>query len=257
MDTEWSIHDIARLTGVTTRTLRHYGDLHLVQPSRVGANGYRYYDRSGLVRLQRVLLLRDLGLSLARIAQILDDQVDPVDALRAHVDVLLHERERLAARIDAVRHTIDALLTGGTPMPQDMFDGFDHSAYREEVEERWGLDARARADSWWAGMDRTRRHTWSTDTNQLVQDWIDAAHDPDCTTDSARAQALAARHIAWLRSIPGTPAHEDDTALVAYVGALARMYVEDPRFAATYGGPMGATFVRDTLLRVLEDRPEG
>ncbi|MGI5055026.1 MerR family transcriptional regulator, partial [Streptomyces sp. JAC18] len=53
---EWSIQEIARRAGTTGRTLRHYGDVGLLEPSRKGANGYRYYDQEALVRLQRILL---------------------------------------------------------------------------------------------------------------------------------------------------------------------------------------------------------
>ena len=58
---DWSIQDIARIAGTTSRTLRHYDELGLLVPSRIGTNGYRHYDRDSLVRLQRILLLRDLG----------------------------------------------------------------------------------------------------------------------------------------------------------------------------------------------------
>ena len=61
---EWSIQDLARAAGTTSRTLRHYGEVGLLRPSRIGGNGYRYYDQDSLVRLQRILLLRDLGLGL-------------------------------------------------------------------------------------------------------------------------------------------------------------------------------------------------
>ena len=60
--TEWSIHEVAQRSGVTTRTLRHYDDIGILAPTRTGANGYRYYGAEALVRLQRILLLRDLGL---------------------------------------------------------------------------------------------------------------------------------------------------------------------------------------------------
>ncbi len=53
---DWSIQDIARLAGTTSRTLRHYDAIGLLAPSRVAANGYRYYDAPALVRLQRILL---------------------------------------------------------------------------------------------------------------------------------------------------------------------------------------------------------
>ncbi len=50
---DWSIQDIARLAGTTSRTLRHYGDVGLLEPTRIGSNGYRYYDEQALARLQR------------------------------------------------------------------------------------------------------------------------------------------------------------------------------------------------------------
>lgn len=78
---EWSIQHAARLAGTTSRALRHYDELGVVPPSRVGRNGYRYYDERALVRLQRVLLLRGLGLGLAQIAGVLADEDDEVSAL--------------------------------------------------------------------------------------------------------------------------------------------------------------------------------
>ena len=73
---EWSIQQIAKIAGTTSRTLRHYGELGLVSPRRIGDNGYRYYDRASLVRLQRVLLLRQLGLGLPQIAEVLERETD-------------------------------------------------------------------------------------------------------------------------------------------------------------------------------------
>lgn len=69
---DWSIQDIARLSGTTSRTLRHYDDIGPPKPSRVGTNGYRYYDEHALTRLQRILLLRELGLGLPAIAEVLE-----------------------------------------------------------------------------------------------------------------------------------------------------------------------------------------
>jgi DNA-binding transcriptional MerR regulator len=48
---EYGIAEVARLAGTTSRTLRHYGDVGLLEPSRIGANGYRYYDTAALTRL--------------------------------------------------------------------------------------------------------------------------------------------------------------------------------------------------------------
>jgi DNA-binding transcriptional MerR regulator len=68
---DWSIQQTARIAGTTSRTLRHYDDIGLLKPSRIAQNGYRHYDQEALVQLQRILLLRELGLGLPVIAEVL------------------------------------------------------------------------------------------------------------------------------------------------------------------------------------------
>lgn len=248
---EWSIQQIARLAGTTSRALRHYDELGLVPPSRIGSNGYRYYDEHALVRLQRVLLLRELGLGLPQIADVLTQEYDEASALTTHLSLLRQEQDRLARQIAAVEHTINALRGGEELMAETMFDGFDHTQYKDEVEQRWGKDAYARSDAWYRGMSDVERRNWLARAEQLGLDWIAAAKAADITPDSAEAQDLAHRHIDWLRGIPGTPAAEPGGDIVAHVRALADGYVADERFAANYGG-VEASFVRDTLLAYIE-----
>ncbi len=62
----WSIAEVARMSKVTSRTLRHYDDVGLLRPAYVGSNGYRYYEQEQLLRLQQILLLRELGLGGTR-----------------------------------------------------------------------------------------------------------------------------------------------------------------------------------------------
>lgn len=77
----WSIAEVARMSRVTSRTLRHYDDIGLLRPAYVGSNGYRYYAREQLLRLQEILLMRELGLGLDVIGQVLDGQQHRVAAL--------------------------------------------------------------------------------------------------------------------------------------------------------------------------------
>ncbi|KAB1660315.1 MerR family transcriptional regulator [Pseudoclavibacter chungangensis] len=253
---EWSIQHAARLAGTTSRALRHYDELGVVPPSRVGRNGYRYYDERALVRLQRVLLLRGLGLGLAQIAGVLADEDDEVSALTTHLSLLREEQDRLARQIAAVEHTITALTGEEELMAETMFDGFEHTEYRDEVEQRWGSDAYARSDQWWRGLSDRQRGDWKARAHQLGRDWIAVADSAELTPDSPEAQELARRHVDWLRSVPGTPAADPDGDLAGYVRGLAEMYVCDARFAANYGGAEGAVFVRDALLAHI-DRIEG
>jgi DNA-binding transcriptional MerR regulator len=243
---DWSIQDIARIAGTTSRTLRHYDELGLLTPSRIAANGYRHYDRDSLVRLQRILLLRDLGLGLPAIARVLDDRRDAAPALRDHLTWLRDERDRLARQIASVEATIHAVEEGGELVAEEMFDGFDHTQYKEEVEERWGKEAYAASDRWWRGMTAEERAGWQQRQKQLAADWV-AAAERGVDPASEEAQALAERHRQWLADIPGTPGYGHGGPPAAYLTGLGDMYVADPRFAANYGGAEGATFVRDTL----------
>lgn len=251
MDTQdWSIQEIARHAGTTSRTLRHYDDIGLLPPSRIARNGYRHYDQSALVRLQRILLLRDLGLGLPQIASALDASTDTgavgeASALESHLAYLREEQNRLARQIASVETTINTLKEGGSLMAENMFDGFDHTQYKEEVEERWGKKAYADSDRWWRGLTETERAEWQQRVSDLGRDWI-AAAESGADPASDEAQALAQRHVEWLTSMPGTP-----RASKGYVNGLGEMYVADPRFGANYatadGGTRGAEFVRDAL----------
>jgi DNA-binding transcriptional MerR regulator len=242
---DWSIQEVARLAGTTSRTLRHYGSIGLLEPSRVGHNGYRYYDEESLVRLQRILLLRDLGLSLPAVAEVLGNHRDQAEALRAHLAWLRQEQDRLARQARAVESTIQHLEGDGQLMAEEMFDGFDHTQFKDEVEARWGAKAYADSDAWWRGLGPQGQRDWKERLSRLMEDWRAAAVS-GASPESDTAQTLAARHADWLRSIPGTPGYPEGPAK-EYVLGLADLYVDDERFAANYGGTEGATFVRDAL----------
>jgi len=241
----WSIVEVARMSGVSSRALRHYDEIGLLPPAHIGANGYRYYEQAELLRLQQILLLRELGVGLAEIAKILDNQRDPVQALRAHHQRLLAERDRLAALAETVARTIDQLHAegdGAMPRinrPENLFEGFDPSAYEDEARQRWPEE-----------YERSRRFTDSLtpqDTERLQREMtaamirmaeLMAAGEP---VDSAAVQAEidAAYHGVCRFWTPDAAAFK----------GLGRMYVEDERFKANYDRIADglAEFYRDAM----------
>lgn len=253
----WSIVEVARMSGVSSRALRHYDEIGLLPPARVGANGYRYYEQAELLRLQQILLLRELGLGLAEIRGILDSQLDQVQALREHRERLLREQDRLGVLARTVARTIDQLQAidrlqainqpqaeGSAAMteinrPENLFEGFDPSAYDDEVRERWPQ-----------GWEQSARFT--------------ATLTPQDIERMQREMTAAMIRMAELMAA-GTPV--DDAAVqaeieLAYQGVcrfwtpdadaftnLGRMYVEDERFKATYDRIAGglAEYYRDAM----------
>jgi len=102
----WSIAEVARESGVTARTLRHYDAIGLLVPAWTADNGRRYYEQEQLMRLQQILLLRNLGLGLETVAEVLAQQSDTstVAVLVRHRDWLVQEQDRLGRLVRTRRH---------------------------------------------------------------------------------------------------------------------------------------------------------
>ncbi|MFE6130530.1 MerR family transcriptional regulator [Streptomyces sp. NPDC056437] len=137
----WPIAEVARMSGVTARTLRHYDEVGLLPPAWIGTNGHRYYEESQLLRLQQILVLRALGLGLPEIGRVLAAQIDELEALRGHHRRLLAERDRLDALAGTVARTITELEQSGKdgrPMtgihrPENLFEGVRPAMYGESL----------------------------------------------------------------------------------------------------------------------------
>lgn len=233
---EWSIQDLARISGTTSRTLRHYQSVGLLEPVRLGAHGMRYYDDAAFGALLNILVLRRLGFSLERIQTIRAGETELISALQSRVRELTALEEKVQRQIRSVQLTIDQLTNGVSAMSADNFDGFDNSVYQEEVEERWGKDAYAAANQQWKAMSPEQQKAHQQEHLDIALEYQRLA-EAGVAADASEAQAAAARHVAWL-AVFTKPTH-------AYVVGLAEMYVADPRFAANYHGH--AEYVRDAL----------
>ena len=114
---EYTIRELADLSGVTTRTLRWYDQIGLLKPGRVAENGYRYYGPAQVDRLQDILYYRALGVELAQIKACLDDpSFDRLAALRGHLTALEQEQARLEALIACINRTNCCTLVDGVPL---------------------------------------------------------------------------------------------------------------------------------------------
>jgi DNA-binding transcriptional MerR regulator len=152
----WSAAEVARASGVSVPTLRAWERSGLLVPGTASDDGYRAYGRDDLVRLQRVLLLRTLGVPDDAVPAALEHTPDAHAALRMHLDVLEAERERLGRQAGALRATLDGLADTGLADPGQgvdpaaMFDGFDDPEPADGSDELAELGA-AWARLWAAG----------------------------------------------------------------------------------------------------------
>jgi len=235
----WSIGEVARLSGVTTRTLRYYDAIGLLEPVGVDPGGRRLYARAELERLQEVLVLRELGVDLATIAEVLADG-GRLEHLRAHLARLEAERDRFDRLADAVRRTIASLEEGEEMSAKDLYRGFDNSRYEAEARERWGDAAVEHSNARWSALGEDGQARYRSE-NQATTLALAEAMREGVPVDHARTQALIAEHYRQV-CVFWTP----DAAAYA---ALGRGYVEDARFTATYDAvaPGLAVYLRDAM----------
>jgi MerR family transcriptional regulator, thiopeptide resistance regulator len=223
----FTVGELAKLTGVTVRTLHHYDEIGLVRASQRTAAGYRLYVERDVLRLQQVLILRALGMSLESIAAALDDPAKQrAEILREQRALVLAQRGRLDAMLLAIDAALD--LEGGAIMTeervQNLFDGFEPAEYAEESEQRWGSTAAYRECA-----RRTKGYTH--------EDW---------QRYRAEAEAIDARLVRFM--LAGRRVEDADVQAAVEQHrllidrwfypcsaelhkALGAMYVNDPRFS--------------------------
>lgn len=229
----------AKTAGVTSRTLRHYDAIGLLTPALTGDDGRRYYGDEELLRLQHILILKELGVDLTTTARVLDAAPDhAVGLLKDHLAALTKERDRYARLAATVSRTIDSLERGSAMTTQEMFEGFAHARYEPEARERWGDAAVESSNANWERMGDAgkRRHM---EIDREIVEALGAAARIRLDPDSPEVQEVTARHFEWLTQI-WTPNAE------AYV-SLTQMYVDDERFRSHYDEitPGAAALLRD------------
>jgi len=249
----WSISEVARMSGVTSRTLRHYHEIGLLPPAWIASNGYRHYEEDDLLRLQQILVLRELGLGLTEIAGVLDRHTDKVTALRAHHQRLLAARDRLAALAVTVERTIAELEErkdgSGMPKiskPENLFEGFDPAPYDAEARQRWPEQ--------WEQSRRFAATLTPADTERMQR---------ETTARMIRMAELMAAGTpaggpAVLAEVDGL--YRDVcrfwTPTAAAFRCLGQSYVDDLRFKAVYDQIAGglAEFHRDAMAAYADER---
>ena len=166
----WSIQQVARMSGVTARTLRYYDEIGLLRPASIGTNGYRYYAHGQLLRLQQILLLRELDMDLTTIAAVVNGQHDQVEALRVHHDRLVAEGRRLDRLAGTVAATIAHLEKGTDMAAEELFDGFRFTRETIDELESLAVERCGRTDDQ-PYFDELRRRTadWSDEQFREVE----------------------------------------------------------------------------------------
>lgn len=139
---EYTVSELAKLAGITSRTLRYYDEIGLLSSKRMSSNGYRIYGQKEVDRLQQILFYRELGIPLDEVGRILSDKdFDDLFALQDHLDALLEKRKQLDLLIANVKNTIKAKKGEIIMNDKEKFEGFLRKMV-EDNEQKYGNEIR-------------------------------------------------------------------------------------------------------------------
>jgi DNA-binding transcriptional MerR regulator len=225
----YSVQQLARLAGVSVRTLHHYDHIGLLKPSARTAAGYRQYGETDLLRLQQILFFKELDFPLADIQAILDDPgFDQVKALHDHRQLLQAEADRLGRLLNTIEKTISRLTEDHmTPMTdEELYEGFTPEQierYTREANEQYDPKIVAESNRRVRNMSKAQWQAVKNEGGTVAQQLADLM---DKQPSDAAVQAAIARHYAWVDNFWHPTAE-------SYRG-LGQGYAEHPEFRAFY-----------------------
>lgn len=228
----YTVNKLAKLSGVSIRTLRFYDEVGLLKPAYYGENNYRYYEEEQLLMLQQILFFRELGFSLAEIQRIVkSSDFDKIESLNSHRQVLIKNIDRTTVLINTIDKTISH-LRGKTEMKvEELYYGFD-SAKQKKYEQDLvdsGKVTQSEMNEYrkkYQNMTREQREElhqkFIEDGRQINLDLISAI-DNKLLPSSDKVQEIMRRHHAW---VGWNPTKEK------YIG-LSQLY-QTPEFKKFY-----------------------
>lgn len=129
----YTVQEVAKLSGVTIKTLYHYQKIGLLMPERIAENGYRYYGDKEVKRLQQILFYRELEFSLENIKKALDNEPDRLHCLREQYSLLKAKEQRLAQILRTLEKTIRHEEEGVPMSKENMFNGLNAKEWEEAI----------------------------------------------------------------------------------------------------------------------------
>ena len=138
--TALTVKKVARISGVSVRTLHFYDQVGLLKPAYQGPNGYRFYEEPQLLILQQILFYRELGFELKQIKDILGrPDFEKAAALLSHREVLEETLARTRMLLTTIDKTTEHLKGGKKMTSEEMFAGFRVAAGQDRFDEHIAL----------------------------------------------------------------------------------------------------------------------
>lgn len=250
------INELAKLSGVSKRTLRYYDEIGLLIPSEIRDNGYRFYSVTDIDRLQQILFYRELDFKLESIQKILDaPEFNVNQALKKQYEMLKQKRNYLDGLIVTIQNTIQVMEGEKIMTNEQKFKAFknkivedNEKLYGEEIRSKYGNEQVQESYGKLKDMTKEQFESVKQLEQMLFERLKEAILNGDASSDVAmEAAELHKRWLSfyWAKYTPQ-----------AHAG-LAQMYLYDERFIAYYDERVGkgtTQFLHDAIMEYVKGR---
>lgn len=223
---EMSVKELADLVGISVRTLHHYDEINLLNPSKISEAGYRLYSEANLDRLQQILFFKELDFPLKKIKQILDDpSFNKQEALQLHKKMLMDKRNHIDQMIQTINQTTKHFKGEINMTNEEKFIGFDFNKneYEQEAREKWGGKTVDKAYEKLSNMPKEERFEKENEMNNLFRT-LASVNNEEKSPASEEAQQLIQN---WYDFLNDNINYE--YSLEVFKG-LGELYIADERF---------------------------
>lgn len=247
---EYTVKQLADLSGVSARTLRYYDQIDLLKPSYVTDKGYRIYKEEQVDRLQQILFFRSLDFSLTKIKQVMDSKnYSELEALEQQQRLLLIQKKHLDSLLTNIQKTIEHYKGEKIMTDSEKFTAFKENAikdnekkYGDEIRKNYGVDTVDQANKKYRNLTKEQFTKMNNIEKQLIDDLNLLSKKTEL--DSELSQKIYLEHKEWLEYSWPNYSKEAHRGLV-------QMYVNDGRFAKYYDDKAGKP-VTELLKKVVE-----
>lgn len=227
------IHELAKLSGVSTRTLRYYDEIGLLVPLKKEDTGYRVYNQQQIDRLQQILFYRELDMPLAQIKEILDSKkFEQLESLRHHHEALQQRQQHVNRLLETITLTIQSIEEGIIMTNEQKFEAFkqqviddNEKKYGKEAREKHGEESVLASYGMVKNMTEEQYEAAQQLEKMLLERLGEAMEEGNPTSELALE--VAELHKRWLSFY--WPKYTKE----AHAG-LAQIYLADERFIAYY-----------------------
>ncbi|HGI3063615.1 TPA: MerR family transcriptional regulator [Streptococcus agalactiae] len=230
-----TVKEISHISGISVRTLHYYDEIDLLSPSFVGENGYRYYDDESLIKLQEILLFKELEFPLKKIKEIMDSpNYDRNQALLDQIRWLELKKQRLEEVIEHAK----SIQRGKNMSDFTAYNQEELEAFQEEARTRWGD-----TDSYKEFENSHSKNDFSMTSQAMSQIFKDFGQLKELSPTDEKVQ----KQVQILQNYITAQFYNCTNDLLASLGI---MYIQDERFQKSidnWGGQGTALFVSKAI----------